>query len=129
MSATAPDAPEPTAGPTPRPPERRQPWNPPAVIGLPKLTELTLLSPIGGGGGIGGSTVFGLLLAAGLLFGISACSDPDLSRPSAGSTPAVAAAQQLTCQADVRAGTLECAATTGASRSPGVENFGEQGVK
>lgn len=36
----------------------RQPWIPPAVAELPKLTELTLISPIGGGGGIGGSTVF-----------------------------------------------------------------------
>ncbi|MGH7733975.1 MAG: hypothetical protein ACREOE_09825, partial [Gemmatimonadales bacterium] len=98
------------------------------VTPLPKLTELTLLSPIGGGGGIGGSTVFGLLLAAGLLFGIGACSDPDLSRPSLGGN-FVPAAQQLTCHADVQAGTLECAAATGASRSPGVENFGEQGVK
>ncbi|MGH7591613.1 MAG: hypothetical protein ACREL2_09245, partial [Gemmatimonadales bacterium] len=56
-------------------PEPRQEWAPPTVTPLPKLTELTLLSPIGGGGGIGGSTVFGLLLATGLLFGISACSD------------------------------------------------------
>ncbi|HET7025524.1 MAG TPA: hypothetical protein VFI39_10010, partial [Gemmatimonadales bacterium] len=95
---------------------------------LPKLTELTLLSPIGGGGGIGGSTVFGLLLAAGLLFGISACADQNLNRPSLGGN-FIPAAQQLTCHADVRAGSFECAATSGASRSPGVATFGEQGVK
>lgn len=107
----------------------RRAWAAPEVTPLPKLTELTLLSPIGGGGGIGGSTVFGLLLAAGLLFGISACSDQVLDRPSAGSIPVPAAAEQLTCRADVSAGTLECGAATGASRSPGVEMFGEQGVK
>ena len=44
------------------PPEERAaqklPWAPPAIIDLPKLTALTLASPIGGGGGTGGSTVF-----------------------------------------------------------------------
>ena len=40
-------------------PTRRQ-WTPPAVEDLPKLTDLTLLtgSPIPGGGGTGGTTVF-----------------------------------------------------------------------
>lgn len=38
----------------------RRSWIRPAVTELPKLTDLTLASPIGGGGGIGGggSTVF-----------------------------------------------------------------------
>ena len=41
------------------PPPRRT-WVRPAVSDLPKLTDLTLTSPIGGGGGTGGggSTVF-----------------------------------------------------------------------
>ena len=50
---------------TPRPttnPAERRPWVTPAVIQLPRLTDLTLQSddPIGGGGGTGGggSTVF-----------------------------------------------------------------------
>jgi hypothetical protein len=40
-------------------PTRRQ-WTPPAVENLPKLTDLTLItgSPIPGGGGTGGTTVF-----------------------------------------------------------------------
>ncbi|MFI5235978.1 MAG: hypothetical protein ACHQXA_09725 [Gemmatimonadales bacterium] len=84
----------------------RSPWIPPVIEVLPRLTELTLLSPIGGGGGTGGSTVFGLLLAAGLLFGIGACSD-EIVRPST-KVPA-AEIQTVSCQADVRAGTLRCA--------------------
>jgi hypothetical protein len=43
-------------------PVRRAAWEPPTLVELPKLTELTLQSgpPIGGGGdtGNGGSTVF-----------------------------------------------------------------------
>ena len=102
----------------------RRPWSAPQVSELPKLTELTLLSPIGGGGGTGGSTVFGLLLAAGLLFGISACSD-DPMRPSTTPNPAVATAQQLFCRADVRAGTVSCA---GPEAAPGQGILGNQGI-
>lgn len=36
----------------------RREWVRPTVAELPKLTDLTLFTPIGGGGGIGGSTVF-----------------------------------------------------------------------
>ena len=39
-------------------PSARRIWILPTVAELPKLTDLTLASPIGGGGGIGGSTVF-----------------------------------------------------------------------
>ena len=39
-------------------PSARREWVRPTVAELPKLTDLTLASPIGGGGGIGGSTVF-----------------------------------------------------------------------
>ncbi|HET7025525.1 MAG TPA: hypothetical protein VFI39_10015 [Gemmatimonadales bacterium] len=124
MSTTAPGAPEPTTGPTAQPSERRQPWKSPAVIGLPKLTELTLLSPIGGGGGIGGSTVFGLLLAVGLLFGIGACSD-GIVRPSAPTRPAPAI-QTVSCRADVRAGTIACA---GPETTSGSVTLGGQGTR
>jgi len=37
--------------------ERRRPWQAPELKELPKLTDLTLISGIPGGGGIGG-TVF-----------------------------------------------------------------------
>ncbi|MBE0592985.1 MAG: hypothetical protein IH616_11365 [Gemmatimonadales bacterium] len=39
---------------------RRRQWTPPRVEDLPKLTDLTLItgSPIPGGGGTGGTTVF-----------------------------------------------------------------------
>jgi len=36
----------------------RRPWQAPELTELPKLTDLTLISGIPGGGGIGGSTVF-----------------------------------------------------------------------
>jgi len=36
----------------------RRPWQTPELTELPKLTDLTLISGIPGGGGIGGSTVF-----------------------------------------------------------------------
>lgn len=53
------DAVPPTTPPAPGVPSRR-PWRAPTVADLPKLTALTLASPIGGGGGTGGggSTVF-----------------------------------------------------------------------
>ncbi|MGB7212968.1 MAG: hypothetical protein WBC97_10115 [Gemmatimonadales bacterium] len=105
-------------------PASRRPWIVPSVEALPKLTELTLLSPIGGGGGIGGSTVFGLLLAAGLLFGVGACSD-DIVRPSTPSRPA-AAVQTITCRADVRAGSISCA---GPESTLGPVTLGGQGTR
>lgn len=36
----------------------RRPWQAPELTELPKLTDLTLISGIIGGGGSGGSTVF-----------------------------------------------------------------------
>lgn len=36
----------------------RRPWIAPRVEDLPRLTELTLVSPIGGDCGVGGSTCF-----------------------------------------------------------------------
>jgi hypothetical protein len=36
----------------------RRPWQTPELTELPKLTDLTLISGIPGGGGTGGSTVF-----------------------------------------------------------------------
>lgn len=36
----------------------KRPWQTPELTELPKLTDLTLISGIPGGGGIGGSTVF-----------------------------------------------------------------------
>lgn len=48
--------------PPPRSEPKREPWEAPELIELPRLTELTLQSggPVGGGGntGGGGSTVF-----------------------------------------------------------------------
>ena len=102
----------------------RRPWSAPSIEALPKLTELTLASPIGGGGGIGGSTVFGLLLAAGLLFGVGACADQDLSRPSTSARPA-ATSQLMTCRADVATGTVTCA---GPARTSGQATLGSQGL-
>ncbi|MFI5235979.1 MAG: hypothetical protein ACHQXA_09730, partial [Gemmatimonadales bacterium] len=109
----------------PATPAPRRPWIIPIIELLPRLTELTLLSPIGGGGGTGGSTVFGLLLAAGLLFGIGACSD-EIMRPNTpiGAHPLVSA-QVLTCRANVRAGSIDCAAPAPA---PGQVIIGGQGI-
>jgi hypothetical protein len=39
-------------------PAERRPWQAPELTELPKLTDLTLISGIPGGGGDGGSTVF-----------------------------------------------------------------------
>jgi hypothetical protein len=39
------------------PPTGRRPWQAPELTELPKLTDLTLISGIPGGGGVGG-TVF-----------------------------------------------------------------------
>ena len=109
--------------PEPASPARRT-WTSPLVTALPKLTELTLTSPIGGGGGIGGggSTVFAILLAAGLLFGIGACGDDNLARPSVGGS---AISQLVTCRAQVTSGTVTCG---GPVRSSGTATLGNQGV-
>ncbi|HTY07277.1 MAG TPA: hypothetical protein VMC86_12220 [Gemmatimonadales bacterium] len=47
-----------SAAPDPAGPGVRKPWVAPQLTELPKLTDLTLISGIPGGGGIGGSTVF-----------------------------------------------------------------------
>ena len=39
-------------------PSGRRPWQAPELTELPKLTDLTLISGIPGGGDVGGSTVF-----------------------------------------------------------------------
>ena len=102
---------------------RRLPWTAPQVEPLPKLTELTLLSPIGGGGGIGGSTVFGALLAVGLLVGIGACSE-DLGRPSVSGGPATVS-ERITCRAELATGTVSCADP---ARTSGPAILGGQGL-
>ncbi|MGB7212970.1 MAG: hypothetical protein WBC97_10125 [Gemmatimonadales bacterium] len=103
----------------------RRPWLTPRVSELPKLTDLTLLSPIGGGGGIGGSTVFGLLLAVGLLFGVGACSD-DIVRPSVGALASTTAVQTISCRATVATLAVTCA---GPALAPGEEILGGQGTR
>jgi hypothetical protein len=105
----------------------RRPWIAPLLRELPKLTDLTLASAIGGGGGTGGggSTVFGLLLATGLSLGLGACSaDRDLGgEPSVGP---VSTSQILTCTADRSALTLSCGSP---AASPGTATIGGQGTK
>ncbi|MGH7531790.1 MAG: hypothetical protein ACREL4_00750, partial [Gemmatimonadales bacterium] len=101
----------------------RLPWTAPQVEPLPKLTELTLLSPIGGGGGIGGSTVFGLLLAVGLLFGVGACSDPLALNAPRSLPPHLS--RLMTCTGRRTDLTLSCAEPEAAS---GTVTIGSQGV-
>ncbi|MBW8772347.1 MAG: hypothetical protein JF590_03505 [Gemmatimonadetes bacterium] len=99
----------------------------PTLRELPKLTQLTLTSAIGGGGGTGGggSTVFGLLLAAGCLLGLSACgADRDLTGTS-DHRPA-GTSEMLSCTVDRASLTLSCSAP---ETSPGVATFGGQGTK
>ena len=116
-------APQPV--PAVRPPaiSLRRTWTAPAVKELPKLTALTLASPIGGGGTTtgGGSTVFGLLLAIGLLAG---CSANDVAGPSVPATPGVAAVVQ--CVGDVAERAVTCVLPPAA---PGPEIIGGQGVR
>jgi hypothetical protein len=102
-----------------------RPWRTPTIVELPKLTQLTLASAIGGGGGTGGggSTVFGLLLATGLLLGSGACAlerEPTLT-PEAPHGQV----QLLTCHADRVAGTLGCDAPAAV---PGQGVLGDQGT-
>src|ERR1041385_359682 len=87
-------------------PTPRRNWTVPTLRELPKLTQLTLASAIGGGGGTGGggSTVFGLLLAVGLLCGIGACADESPTTPS-GSSVSAPVSQLVTCRGDVEHGT------------------------
>jgi hypothetical protein len=97
--------------PLPLTPERtaRRIWSLPVLKELPKLTDLTLASAIGGGGGTGGggSTVFGLLLAAGLLLGLGACT-PDRELGTGPTEAGPSASQLLSCTADRVQLTLIC---------------------
>jgi hypothetical protein len=121
------------ATPTPQPviaPARRS-WTLPVLKELPKLTDLTLASAIGGGGGTGGggSTVFGLLtslslgasLAAGLLAG---CSAGESTGPSLPPMPEAVAA--VDCVASVAARQITCG---GPRTAPGQEILGGQGTR
>jgi len=99
----------------------RSPWTPPRLAELPKLTSLTLASPIGGGGSTGGgSTVFGLLLAVGLLAG---CSPDRAVMPSEGEMPRPIAA--VTCSGKVSTKAIACGG--GPSAVSGREFLGGQG--
>jgi hypothetical protein len=82
---------------------RRRPWSLPTLRELPKLTDLTLASAIGGGGGTGGggSTVFGILFA---LFALTGC----FSDPGAPSAEAHPVPQLISCRATVATGTIDC---------------------
>jgi hypothetical protein len=98
-----------------------RPWSAPRLSELPKLTRLTLASLIGGGGGTGGggSTVFGILLVAGLLSG---CSGRELTEPSI--TPIAPAVTAVQCVASVAAKRVFCGGPQGV---PGEEIIGGQG--
>jgi hypothetical protein len=103
----------------------RKSWTVPTLAELPKLTALTLASAIGGGGGTGsgGSTVFGILLAAGLVL-LSACSADQSLEPSAPAMPKGVAT--ISCSGSVTTLKLSCAAPQAA---PGVEILGGQGIE
>jgi hypothetical protein len=109
----------------------RRVWTLPVLSELPKLTDLTLASAIGGGGGTGGggSTVFGFLMAVGLLAG-GCTADRSLDPSSAGMPRAVAS---IPCVGDVatksiRCGTLQAAGGT-LQAAPGQEILGGQGTR
>jgi hypothetical protein len=101
----------------------RRPWTLPTLRELPKLTALTLASAIGGAGGTGGggSTVFGFLLAIGLV--TSACSADQMTEPASGGMPNAVAS--IPCVGDVAAKTIRCGSLQAA---PGQEILGRQGV-
>jgi hypothetical protein len=101
----------------------RRTWALPKISELPKLTDLTLASAIGGGGGTGGggSTVFGLLLAVGLIAG---CSSNELTEPTTPPMPMAVAAVQ--CVASVPAKQVLCG---GPLSAPGQEIIGGQGTR
>ena len=102
----------------------RRSWSLPILRELPKLTDLTLASAIGGGGGTtgGGSTVFGLLLAVGLL--ASGCSADRSMEPSAPEMPKPIA--EITCSGEIATLQISCASP---QASPGVEILGGQGFE
>jgi hypothetical protein len=107
-------------------PQRRV-WTSPILKTLPKLTDLTLASAIGGGGGTGGSgsTVFGFVLATGLALGLGACSaDRELGGEPGVAGPPISS-QMITCAVQKAELALTCAAPTAA---PGVITMGGQGV-
>src|SRR6478609_9463904 len=107
-----------------------RPWVAPRLAELPKLTALTLASAIGGTGGTGGSgsTVFGLLLAIGLLFGAAACAPERESTVGPTEGGPEVSAQQLDCRADLAAHTLDCAPASRPQAGPGQTIFGQQGI-
>ncbi len=109
--------------PVPAAESQRSPWRAPTLSELPKLTALTLASAIGGGGGTGGggSTVFGLLLAIGLLAG---CSGADRAA-GPGDAPAPVRSQVLTCVVRRDAATIDCAGPLADAPTPSV--LGGQG--
>lgn len=100
-------------------------WSVPTLRELPKLTQLTLASAIGGGGGTGGggSTVFALLLAIGL--GAGACTTDRGVSGGPSDLPAPVG-QLLTCTADRAALTIDCSSPEAA---PGTVILGGQGRK
>jgi hypothetical protein len=110
-----------TTPPSESAPSRRV-WTSPLLKDLPKLTDLTLASAIGGGGGTGGggSTVFGILLA---LLTLAGCSAERGTGPS-DALPAPIKMQAVTCQATIATGKVTCAAPQSAG---GREIFGGQG--
>src|SRR5690349_1001626 len=118
------DAPRQAPAGSPVVPERR-PWSLPTLRELPKLTQLTLTSAVGGGGGTGGggSTVFGLLLAAGLAL-LSACSADQPMEPTAPAMPKAVAS--VSCVGDVATGTVSCG---GPRSAPGRAILGGQGIE
>jgi hypothetical protein len=116
-----------TTTPTSVAPQPRRPWSTPVIRELPKLTELTLASLIGGGGGTGGggSTVFGLLLASGLLLGLGACSADQVANEGAFPDVPPVASQLVTCTVDRAAETLACVTP---EMAPGGGIIGAQGT-
>src|SRR6478609_839966 len=104
----------------------RRSWSLPILRELPKLTDLTLASAIGGGGGTGGggSTVLTSMLAVLSLAVLPSCAPEPSMEPSAPAMPAPVAAVQ--CQADVAAGTVAC--DGGPAGAPGQEILGGQGI-
>src|SRR6478609_4405655 len=99
-----------------------RPWTLPRVAELPKLSQLTLASAIGGTGGTGsgGSTVFGILLA---LVALAGCMSDETLSPSAVVPPI---GQVVSCRATVATGVIDCSGPSGSSTP---EILGSQGVQ
>src|SRR6478736_3004784 len=95
------------ATPTPEPSALRR-WSVPTLRELPKLTQLTLASAIGGGGGTGsgGSTVFGYFLAVSALATslLTGCSADRSMEPSGTAGPRPLAS--IACSGEVRTLTI-----------------------